>query len=217
MPKIEPSIPAFSAERQPKQELNFFTDRHGVLNALKRMEGEEWLDPSYQNQHYLIDALKRAEAGEGAVFSGLHGRRDYVIYPNGSIALIEESARPEEIDQARTLGIPTDIDLIKQREQQEKERELNLKTNHEATIQALIQMEGAEWATPEWQQQQVGDGCRIQDAIDGLERGDIGMVIHGKGGLHRYHVNKNGDISLSEMHSSPHAQERAKKLGFKVE
>lgn len=89
--------------------------------------------------------------------------------------------------------------------------QLNLITNREAVIQALIEMEGKEW----FKTQETWGKNSISGALtDALTHSSGVGVIYGFGGIHRYMVKKNGNVYYSEGHGHI-AKDKAIELGYK--
>ncbi len=98
----------------------------------------------------------------------------------------------------------------------EKKEELdamNLLTNREAVINALIEMEGSDWYErhqPSWKENSI-DGA----LAEATSREDNRGIIYGVGGWHRYSVDSNGNVRYIESKGKVEAA-KAKELGFKL-
>jgi hypothetical protein len=99
----------------------------------------------------------------------------------------------------------------------------NLRTDPEAAIRALVEMEGARWL----ERQKAGQfkGCSVFDAIEELgkikrtEPADFSIrtVIYGQDGWNRYGVFMNGEVYFVELQAwGKEPLEKAKKLGFLI-
>ena len=91
----------------------------------------------------------------------------------------------------------------------EQPYKMNLLTNREAVIEALIAMEGRDWYEkhqPSWGKNSI-DG-----ALEKAQRERAG-VIYGFGGYHRYIIRPDGRVFYSESHG-PREAEQAKEFGF---
>lgn len=90
---------------------------------------------------------------------------------------------------------------------------MNLITNREAVIAALIAMEGERW----FKEQEGWGEYSIEGALAQSQSGSsrLGGVIYGLGGLHRYMVRANGHVYYSASHGQ-RAVEQAKALGFRM-
>lgn len=96
---------------------------------------------------------------------------------------------------------------------------MNLLTNYDETLRALIAMEGQAWL--DRQREYARDyrkGVPHENDVDGvmasLQKGE-GGVIYGDGGVRRYIVDGNGKVFYSE-HRGPRGTEKAKSLGFEI-
>ncbi|MEK7620579.1 MAG: hypothetical protein AAB413_05075 [Patescibacteria group bacterium] len=95
--------------------------------------------------------------------------------------------------------------------EEEAPYKMNLLTNRDAVIEALIAMEGQNWFEnhqPRWGENSI-DGAlkKVQDGGSG--------IIYGAGGSHRFYIRKNGDVVYSGSHGA-NKVDKAQSLGFKI-
>ncbi len=106
-------------------------------------------------------------------------------------------------------------------EQKEQVPVMNLKTNPEATIRAMAEVEGPEWfSVQDAMEKGVSSegeyATSLPNAIERLDTGAVSMV-YGKGGVNRWYVGADGGVSFSESHAeSPEYIERARERGFVI-
>ncbi len=103
----------------------------------------------------------------------------------------------------------------------EQPSQMNLLTNYDATIKALIEMEGEEWFALQ-EKEREGQRPDLDRSIQGAlliasklhpEFSNGRAVLNGAGGTHRYYVKRNGEVEYSATHG-PDDVRKAKKLGF---
>lgn len=108
----------------------------------------------------------------------------------------------------------------------EQPAEMNLFTNYDATMRALIEMEGEEWFST---QEQTWRGIHVippnmDYSIQGAmrrakdinpERHTGSVVLYGASGTHRYYVQRNGEVQYSASHGEASAK-KAHRLGFVI-
>ncbi|MBI4257169.1 hypothetical protein HY626_03900 [Candidatus Uhrbacteria bacterium] len=91
----------------------------------------------------------------------------------------------------------------------EQHYKMNLLTNREAVIEALIVMEGRDWYEkfqPKWREHS------IEGALENALNDGVG-VIYGSGGSHRYVVEQDGRVIYLKDFGSGQA-DKAGQLGF---
>ncbi|GEM_PF-2699487 len=123
----------------------------------------------------------------------------------------EKFGPPEHYEDAPSPGTQSQAETVE--EQKEKLDVMNLLTNRQAVIDALIEMEGRDWYErhqPSWGENSI-DGA----LAEATSRKDYRGIIYGVGGWHRYVVDSNGNVRYIEDKGEVEAP-KAKALGFKL-
>ncbi len=104
----------------------------------------------------------------------------------------------------------------------------NLRTNFEATKEAMAYVEQGGWLRSEnniaQQWEETSEGER-HHSMEGARRWlqnvnpteDAWTTVYGDGGWNRWYIHADGKVRFSESHASPQGLERAKEKGFRIE
>jgi hypothetical protein len=125
---------------------------------------------------------------------------------------------PEEVFSEPPQSAPkhmADSSSTKEHAREEESYAMNIFTNYDEVVRALIAVEGEPW----FEQQKAFHEHSIDGARDKAHKGSqhARSVIYGAGGWSRYFIDKKGNVVFSKSHGGRESTARAEKNGFKIE
>jgi hypothetical protein len=127
---------------------------------------------------------------------------------------------------AETFVSRSDVDLARIAARVASE---SVKITDPDAMEKIAQLEGPGWInlqSGKWGDEELGFNYalkRWQEIVaetdpewDAPEDIASGCTIYGNGGVHRYYVNRAGDLLFSKHHSNAQFVEKARALGFKI-